>query len=81
MHNFWSLVGGSVIKTYCIVVLAIGRPDLIWIGIIVGLNSILLVLIIIQNILAYVFRLRVRDLFGMNVTAMNNPFTGKPIKI
>lgn len=81
MHKLWSLVGGSVIKTYCIIVLVIGRPDLIWIGIIVGLNSILLALIIIQNILTYVFRLRVRDLFGMNVTAMFNPFTGKPIKI
>lgn len=81
MHKLWSFVGGSVIKTFCIVVMVIGKANLIWFGMIIVLNGILLVLIIIQNILTYVFRLRVRDLFGMNVTSMFNPFTGKPIKI
>ncbi|UYP46081.1 hypothetical protein NEF87_002366 [Candidatus Lokiarchaeum ossiferum] len=81
MHKLWSLVGGAVLKTLCITLMVIGRADLIWIAVIGGLNCILLLLIILQNIVAYLFRIRMRDLFGMNVTALFNPFTGKPISI
>ena len=81
MHKLWSLVGGAALKTMCITLMVIGRADLIWIAVIGGLNSILLVLVIFQNIIAYIFRIKMKNLFGMNVTAMFNPFTGKPISI
>lgn len=81
MHKLWSLVGGAVLKTLCITLMVIGRADLIWIAVIGGLNCILLVLVIVQNIMAYIFRIKMRNLFGMNVTALFNPFTGKPISI
>jgi hypothetical protein len=81
MHKLWSLVGGGIITTALIITCALQRSDLIWFTSVVILNSVLVVLIVIQNVVAWVFRRKVRDIFGMNVTSLSNPFTGRSIPI